>query len=125
MSFNCNSGSTVVTGGVSTEVPLPSSNQTLVNEEFTTDSNYNTVYTVPAGKIFYLMGFSGSAAANSYMHVMQHGGSVQVAWVKILANSAIFCTSPCPIWKYTAAQNVVIKGTNNTVCNIWGVLVDA
>ena len=81
MGVNVNSGTTSVSGSVTTTVtglglPKPSSTQTLVHAAVFDANAGTTIYTVPAGKRFYCLGFSIDCDEGGYMRLTLNGNNL-------------------------------------------------
>lgn len=129
MGVGINTGLTSVTGNVSVSIGgnLPGySYGTPITEELTANGNTQTIYTVPANKIFLLMGFQVTYAGTAGGTFYKTDGVTRVgrAWT---TSSYPTATTICPFVVATYAAGEFVKGnsSNTSIMRIYGVLVDA
>lgn len=124
MSVALQSGQTSITGSVSvsstTQVPTIGASQTLVNGAVTTTGSNQNVYTVTAGKTFYLFGF-GITDSGGNLYVYKSDGTTLLARNNTAAANPIMFISGVPIAAYAATTNCVMKGDAGHTYAFWGV----
>jgi len=116
MSFYFNGAQANVTISGSIGLPQPTATQTPVIVNFSNVASGATIYTVTAGKTFYLYGLSYNCAAAVFVTlagVYTYQG-VNQGWN---ANGG-----GVPMGKFTAGTNITVAngGTNNNYGTIWG-----
>ena len=118
MGVAVSTGNTSVTGTISSGLPVPSSSQTIINKNITTNAGVQTVHTVTTGKTFYLMGFTDYGASGN-LQIMKTDGSTQVMGISYPATGQ-FYSSTSPIWAYASGEFVKIISTTGCQFNCWG-----
>jgi hypothetical protein len=106
---------------VGSSTQIPTANQTVVNVVLTLNGSNQNIYTVTAGKTFYLFGVVANFLAANNLFVYKNDGSTAVLK---LSNSATFqqsISSVVPIAVYTSGQNVIVNGFNTGNACIWGI----
>lgn len=114
-----------ISGGVTLKpfINQPTIDQTLRHAYITADGNNQTIYTVTAGKTFYLMGIilSSQAVGGTRLWVYENDGSTIIAVIGAYEYRADgMISAVCPLHAYTSEQNVVVKSSNNNDISIWG-----
>jgi len=120
------SSNVTISGEVTTAaIPLPSSAQTLVSVSATGNSSVQSAYTVPADKIFYLMGVI--CQRDSTCMVFEDDGTTKVLLLESGAagQGDTSYTPSCPIKSYTATEVCKVNCTSGFQYTLSGVLVDA
>jgi hypothetical protein len=123
MSLTVNSGSSTVVGNIQTGLSVPATGQTIVKaggKGLGTGSH--NLYTVPASKIFYLMGasLSNNSGANN-LDLQINGTSDRIVSCALTTSSSINLGCGSPLAVLTAGE--VLQSNSNVF--IWGVLIDA
>jgi len=125
MSFNFNGAqaNVSITGSItaSPTLPAPTASQTPVNALITLNAGSQTIYTVTAGKTFYLMGIGIGPSANAYVDIYNTANNAQIAEIRALANTTATLTGTTPIYAYPAGTAIKVQGTNAQLCYIWGI----
>jgi hypothetical protein len=126
MSQTFSKGTVKVTGSVTTSIgslglPVTGTGQTLININQTGNSANQTVYTVTAGKTFYLYGYQTSSTSSGLTVYKSDGTTVLGQHLTNASDSNGSVFSAVPIWSYAATTNVICKCTTGKVYNIWGV----
>jgi hypothetical protein len=121
--FNGLTGTTVsITGGAG--APLPNSSQTVINVYKSGNGNVETVYTVTAGKSFYLYGMQTYVAAGGTTitifkpdgtTILFQGATDADASVNVQLQSAV------PLWVYAAGEAVKVQVAAGQNYNLWGI----
>lgn len=126
MSISSSSGLTSITGSVSvsstTAIPQPSSSQTLVTVKSQASINGNkTLYTVTAGKTFYLMGLHVYATgAVTQCSLKDNAGNI-IFYVVPVTLTCYTIASAVPIASFAAGDNVVWSDSAaNNLVTLWG-----
>lgn len=129
MAINVNSGLTTaaITGTItaSAAIPTPSATQTIVNAVTTGNgATYTSIYTVPAGKIFYLMAIwaQGTAGGCTFKNSAE-SATIAVLYASTTTNALL--NPATPIYKFLANENVRCIGSNGVVYGVIGFTVDA
>jgi hypothetical protein len=124
MAFTFNGAQANVTLSSQLGINIPSSDQTIVNEHFTGTGGLQTVYTVPAGKLFYLFGVRMSNGVN-LGNIYKNDGTTIVYYGSTLAGqSNLNLSTSSPLAVYSATESVKANFTLNSKNGIWGILVD-
>lgn len=98
--------------------------QTLVNVYVQSSGAQETVYTVPAGKTFFLFGISTSYGAASLATFYANDGTTGRTSVRNTTNQVHATTiSSVPIAQWAAGEAVKVTATASMVYNFWGVIV--
>jgi len=119
------SGNTSVNGSVTTTVSglglnTVGAGQTIVNKCFSGAGSSQNVYTVTAGKTFYLHGaLLSMSGANGDMIVYLNDGTTK-CW-DVIGISNIPTSINGDLGVYTAGQNVKVNASNGHRAQIWGV----
>lgn len=128
MAISNGSGLTSITGSVSvnnaTAFPSASSSQTLVSNVYAVSSpgNSEDVYTVPAGKTFYLMGFAftNAGAATGVVYIFTNAGGIYFYGTSAVGSFSGVSGS-IPIYSVAATEKLKVRMDNaNMRFNYWG-----
>jgi hypothetical protein len=114
MVTNVSIGTTQISGSVAvTGLTVPSATQTLIKAEFSNVAAASTVYTVTAGKTFYLMGYTWNTSATSY------GG---IAGIKQrTGTSGGLINASVPLTSVSASTNItIVSETASNYGGLWG-----
>lgn len=127
MSFSTTNAIQNISGSVTAtnSISVPSATQTVVNAVTTGNgATYTSIYTVPAGKVFYLMAIwaQGTAGSCTFKN-SDESATIAVLYASTTTNALL--NPVTPIYKFTAAQNVRCIGSNGVVYGVIGILVDA
>jgi hypothetical protein len=123
MSFNFNglTASVSIIGGQS--LPQPTNGQTVITATAINQASGSTVYTVPAGKIFYCTHCSLASGGNSQMHVLV--AATETLFANCPANDTKVLTGGI-LFLATAAQAITFTwNVSSGSCTLSGYLVDA
>ena len=125
MGVSIGTGSTTVTGSVTTSIanaglPKPTATQTLVQARLSAANDATTLYTATAGKTFYCLGcvFSSAVAASQYL--LLDGTAWGVSNTTINGNNSM---SGGVLFSLAATKAAVLKtngGAGSGYCAIWG-----
>lgn len=123
------STSVTISGGVTALpfLPQPNTTQTIVNGYVSPCATGTTVYTVTAGKTFYMTGWTVTtwAAAATYTFTIQNGAARNFCSLQMDTDGGgqgIF-SSATPIFAFPAGATVIIAHNtagNNVACGVWG-----
>lgn len=121
------SGKASVVGTITTNSTpgIPSSSQTIVQVS-TSTGGAQDLYTVPAGKTFYLYGiWVYSNIATRALQIFQNDGTTKVGYCAGAATDSTNSVDGggCPMAVYTTGQIVKANLGGNASGGIWGVLV--
>jgi len=100
---------------------VPAGDQTIVHSY---KNSTGTIYAVPTGKTFYLMGicFANDDAGAQETSISEHGGASILSPVTPTKTTFVVATS-CPLHAFTSEQNVLVTLGANCRAYTWGVLV--
>ena len=119
MGVNLSSGNTSITGNVSAVITtlglsIPSASQTQVTAKLTNAANGATIYTVSAGKTFYMMGVWVYPSASSFITI----GNIQLAY----ANNSIPATISGQVIDKIPANTAITltTGVGGNYATMWG-----
>ena len=101
-------------------LPSPTTAQTPINNiHITSSTNVETMYTVTAGKTFYLYGISVMSTSSTTCKLYDSAGTTELWFCRIdsVDENAMF-TPVVPIAVYTTAQDVKIRTVTNSGAQI-------
>lgn len=118
---NYSQANVTISGGITTALNTPSASQTLVNARAATNGSTNNVYTVTAGKTFYLMGFTYINGVAGTATIYLNDASTIVGYGSVTTTTQFSTVSSAtPIASYSSTQNVKVNGTTGGSVVIWG-----
>lgn len=124
MAISLNTGSATINGAVvvNNSINLPGAGQTVINQYGQGNGAVQSLYTVPAGKTFYLFGAQGAAGpSNANYWFYKNDGATIVLFINTAPNISQAITCVAPIFKYAAGEVVKTKATNGYEYNFWGI----